>query len=114
MPVYQFAHPEHPIVIEVFQNMKDEHVYTDEDGVQWNRVWSAPNASVDTQVDPFDSKRFIDSTKDSKGTLGELWDRSKEAADKRVEKLGYDPVKQKYFKNYSKNRNGMKHQEDNP
>jgi hypothetical protein len=109
MPVYQYSHPEYPIVIEVVQSMKDPHVYIDDEDVEWQRVWSAPNASIDTQVDPFDSKAFVDSTKNKKGTMGDLWDQAKEASEKRTDKLGHDPIKQKYFKNYSKGRKGMKH-----
>ena len=32
-----------------------------------------------------------------KGTVGELWDRSRELSEKRKDKLGYDPVKKKYL-----------------
>ena len=113
MPVYQYAHPEHPIVIEVVQSMKEPHIFVDEEGIEWKRVWSAPNASIDSRVDPFDSKRFVEATKDTKGTYGDMLDRSKEASEKRKEKLGYDPIKQKYFKKYSANRNGMKHLNQN-
>jgi len=109
MPVYQYAHPEYPVMIEIVQSMSEPHVHIDEDGVEWRRVWSVPNAATDTQVDPFDSKAFVDSTKNKKGTMGDLWDQAKEASEKRTEKLGYDPVKKKYFKNYSKNRKGIKH-----
>jgi hypothetical protein len=109
MPIYQFRHPEYPIVIEEVQKMSDPHVYIDGEGVEWVRVWSVPNASVDSNPDPFDSKAFVDSTRDTKGTYGDMMDRAKEASEKRIQKLGYDPVKQEYYKNYSKERNGMKH-----
>ena len=109
MPIYQFAHPEHPIVIDVMQSMKEPHVYVDKDGVEWNRVWSVPNAAIDTSNDAFDSKKFVESTRNKKGTYGDLLDQAKEAAEKRVQKLGYDPVKQDYYKEYSKKRSGMKH-----
>ena len=36
-------------------------------------------------------------------------DQSRELSQKRKDKLGYDPVQQKYFKEYSKKRNGIKH-----
>ena len=109
MPIYQYAHPEHPVVIDIVQSMKEPHVFIDEEGVEWRRVWSAPNASVDSHTDPFNSEQFVESTKDTKGTYGDMIDRAKEASEKRTQKLGYDPVKQKYFKEYSKNRQGMKH-----
>ncbi len=112
MPIYQFRHPEHPIVIEEVQKMTDPHIFIDSGGVEWIRVWSAPNTAVDSQPDPFDSKAFIESTKNNKGTLGDLWDQSREASEKRTQKLGYDPVKQQSYKDYSKKRNGMKHKDD--
>ena len=112
MPIYQFAHPQHPIVIEVFQSMKEPHVYIDSEGVEWNRVWNVPNAAVDSQPDPFDQKAFVDATRDTKGTYGDLLDMSKEASEKRIQKLGYDPVKKEHFKDYSKKCNGLKHKKD--
>ena len=109
MPIYEFRHPEHPIMIEEIQKMSDPHVYIDDDGVEWVRVWSVPNAAVDTCNDAFDSKKFVDSTRNKKGTYGDLLDQAKEASQKRIQKLGYDPVKQDYYKKYSEERNGMKH-----
>ena len=87
--------------------MSDPHVYVDDEGTEWIRVWNVPNAAIDSRPDPFDSKSFVESTKNNNGTLGDLWDQSREASEKRKEKLGYDPVQQKYFKDYSKNRQGM-------
>jgi len=39
MPAYTFQHPKTEEVIEVTQSMTDEHVYIDEKGVRWKRVW---------------------------------------------------------------------------
>ena len=39
MPLYTFQHPKTKEVIEINQSMTDKHVYTDEKGVEWNRVW---------------------------------------------------------------------------
>ncbi len=112
MPIYQFRHPEHPIVIEEVQKMSEPHVYVDEEGTEWIRVFNVPNMSIDSQVDPFDEKAFVDATRDTKGTYGDLLDMSKEASEKRIQKLGYDPVKQKHFKDYSEKCNGLKHKND--
>ena len=108
MPIYQYRHPEHPIVIEVLQSMKEPHTYTDDEGTEWVRIFNVPNANIDTKIDPFDSKAFVDSTKDTKVTYGDFLDRSKELSEQRVQKLGYDPVKQKYFDDYSKKCGGKK------
>ena len=108
MPIYSFIHPETEEEIDIIQKMNEPHVYVDENGVQWKRKWELPNAQVDTKIDPFNKREFADKTSDKKGTMGDLWDRSKELSLKRKEKLGYDPVKKKYLKKYSKDRMNRK------
>ncbi len=108
MPIYQFSHPRNLTVIDVIQSMKEPHVYIDEEGVEWDRVWTSPNASIDTQNDG-SKEGFMKYTKNKKGgTVGELWDASREASEKRKKEYGQDNVQQKFEKNYSKKRNGMK------
>ena len=98
--------------IEVLQGMNDEHVY-EQDGLAWERVFLAPNASIDSDVDPFNGRQFVDATASKKGTMGDMFDYSKELSDKRAaQNGGIDPVKKKYFENYSKERNGAKHFEE--
>jgi hypothetical protein len=92
--------------------MNDLHVYSgingDEDS--WKRVFTVPNASIDSHVDPFSSKQFVDKTQNKKGTYGDLLDRSAEMSDKRASLAGgKDPVKEKYFTDYSAKRRGAKH-----
>ena len=109
MPIYIYKHPDHEEYEEVFQGMNDEHVY-EEDGVKWERVFLAPNASVDSDIDPFSSQQFIDATYNKKGSYGDILDYSKEQSEKRAaQNGGSDPVKQKYFDDYSKERRGAKH-----
>jgi len=89
--------------------MKDDHVYTDENGVAWDRVWVNPNTSIDTQIDPWSTKDFVDKTKNKGGTLGDLFDKSAELSRKRAsENGGVDPIKRKSEKTYSKDRKGLK------
>ena len=95
-------------VEDVILGMNDEKEYIDEEGTVWNRVWHVPNAAMDLDIDPFSSKQFLSKT-DKRGTMGELQERSKEMSEKRTNKLGYDPVKQKYFKEYAKKRCGKRH-----
>ncbi len=109
MPIYVYKHPDHEEYEEVFQGMNDEHVY-EKGGVKWERVFLAPNASVDSEIDPFNNRHFIDATANKKGTYGDILDFSKEQSEKRAaQRDGVDPVKQKYFDNYSKERKGAKH-----
>ena len=109
MPLYIFQHPKTKETKEVLQSMKHDHTYVDEKGVEWNRVWVNPHASIDTQIDPWSSKDFVAKTENKGGTVGDLWDKSKELTRKRAqENGGVDPVKVKSDKDYSKERNGMK------
>ena len=108
MPVYAFIHPETKEEVEVVQRMGEPHVYIDGKGIEWRRKWTLPNASVDINIDPFDQNAFARRTEYRKGTMGELFDQSKELSEKRKQKLGYDPVKQKHLKKYSQDRRGKK------
>lgn len=117
MPIYLYENQETGEVHEVFQNMKDPHVYFgpngDEDG--WKRIYTVPQASIDSKIDPFKSTDFVHKTAAKKGTYGDLLDRSKELSEKRADlNGGVDPVKQDYFKKYSEERNGAKHMLDRP
>jgi len=112
MPLFTYEHPETGETVDIIQGMNDEHEYADKEGVVWIRVFHAPNSNIDTQLDPFDSKAFVDKTGANKGTYGEMMDRSREMSEKRKDKLGYDPVQKKYFKEYSKARRGTKHRLD--
>ena len=112
MPLYSYEHPETGETVEKLEKMNDPHVYIGEDGVEWRRIFHVPNASFDSKIDPFSSKAFKDKTGAKEGTMGEMMDRSKEMSEKRKDKLGYDPVQKKWFKDYSKKRRGTKHNLD--
>ena len=90
--------------------MLEDHVYFDSDGLEWKRVFTIPNASIDSQIDPYSSKEFIQKTENKKGTIGDMMDYSKEMSLSRADKNGgIDPVKEKYYKDYSSKRKGAKH-----
>jgi len=115
MPLYCYRHPETGEEIDVLQGMNDVHEYVDAAGVKWNRVFFAPNASIDTKTDPFSTQQFIDRTAAKKGSVGNMMDFSAEMSEKRAQQAGgIDPVKTEYFKNYSKTRKGAKHAQDRP
>ena len=111
MPIYLFKNPETEEVIEVLQSMKEEHKYTDSNGLEWDRVFTSPNAAVDCSQDG-SMESFMKYTKDKKGTMGEIWEASREASQIRENREGKDTVKKEHFKKYSKKRRGMKHQQD--
>jgi len=110
MPIYMYQHPESGETIEVVQKMKDDHVYTDESGVTWNRVFSVPNAAIDTVLNAdTTASDWMRKTQNKNWTLGDAWDTSAELSRQREKKMGKDPLKQKNLKEYSKKRNGMQH-----
>lgn len=110
MPIYEYQNPETGESIEVLQTMAEDHTYFDSNGLQWKRVWTVPNASIDSQVDPYSSNEFIRKTENKKGSVGDMMDFSKELSQSRAEKNGgVDPVKEKYYKDYSSKRKGAKH-----
>ena len=88
MPIYTFKNPNKEEYIEVVQKMSEEHTYTDASGVQWQRVWEAPNASVDSVIDPDSPSQFVNKTKG--WSVGECWDYSAELSQARKDKRGED------------------------
>ena len=109
MPIYIYQHPKTKEVIEIIQGMNDKHVHVDSCGVKWQRLFTSPNASFDTQVDPFSQYDYRKATEGKKGTLGDMMDYSKELSSERASKNGgVDPVAEKHYKEHEKN-TGMKH-----
>ncbi len=94
--IYLFEHPETGETKDVFFNIDDEKIY-EEDGVVWQRRWTPPQISMDTKIDPYSQKQFLDKTRKG-GTVGDLWDRSAELSAIRADKDGKDFVKEKFEK----------------
>ena len=109
MPMYLFKNPKNGEIAEIFQKIDDEHSFKDSSGLKWERIFTVPFTSVDTRIDPNSSSEFVKKTANKNMNLGELWDTSKELSEKRQKSSGKDPVKEKYFKDYSKKRKGKKH-----
>jgi len=78
MPIYIYHNIETDEYREIVQSMKEDHAYFGEDGSEssWTRVFTIPNASIDSQIDPFSSKQFVDKTQ-NKRYCG--WARSSQA-----------------------------------
>lgn len=109
MPFYLFQNPITKEIIEIFQSMKDEHVFIDSEGLKYERIYTTPCMSIDSKIDAFSSSDFVEKTRNKKGTIGDLWDASKELSEKRAA-LANDPVKDKFYKDYAK-QHGVKHAE---
>ena len=113
MPIYVYQNPETEEYVEVVQSMSEKHVYFDDDGVEWKRVFLPSQLNTEATIDPWSQKDFVEKTRYTKDTYGGMSDRSAELSEKRAEQNGgIDPVKQKYFKDYSKKRGGAKHPAD--
>ncbi len=107
MPNYIFAHPKTGEIKEIFQQINDKHEYS-ENGIKFQRVFTRPNMAVQTKIDPMNPKDFLEKTKNSKGTMGDLFDRSQELSEKRKQIIGKDPIKEQSDREYSKKRKGKK------
>jgi len=110
MPCYIFRNPITNAIKAVIQKMNQPHVYS-EDGITYERIYTVPQAAIDTKADPFSSKDFIEKTGKKKGTVGDLYDRAAELGDKRASQAGRDEVKQEYYKHWEKRRPKKKHPE---
>jgi hypothetical protein len=102
MPRYEYEHPKTKKRIEVLQTMREEHKYFDEKGVEWNRVFTVPQASIDTKINPDSETDFVVKTGNKKGSYGNLLDASKEASLKREKRYGKDPLKEKAINKWKK------------
>jgi len=115
MPFYTFSNPNSGETIDIFFHMNDEKVYIDDNGVTWNREYYSPELNMTGKTDPWDSKQFVEKTGKTQGTVGDLLDRSAELSKERASQNGgVDPVKEKYYNNYTKERNGAIHPDKNP
>lgn len=113
MPIYIYQNPKTNEYIEVVQSMNDPHVYFDESGLEWKRVFIPSQLNTESSINPWDKNDFVEKTKNTKGSYGDMLDRSAELSCKRADQNGgIDPIKQKYFSEYSKKRGGAKHIKD--
>lgn len=105
MPLYVYQHPYTKEIIEINQAIDQEHIYIDKHSVKWNRIFTTPEINTNGSIKAdFSSKQFSEFTKKTKGSIGDLWDRSRELSEKREKIYGKDPVKEKYKKDWSKKR----------
>ena len=57
-------------------------------------------------------QKALETVEKAKGTLGDIWDQSAIASEKRTKQRGEDPVRKQFFKDYSAKRKGGKHPKD--
>lgn len=118
MPHYVFQKVGGEEVTEFYYHMNDAPkigAVIEVEGVQWKRLTTKPQAAFAglKAIDPYSAKEFINKTGNMKGTIGDLWDASKELSARRAEKEGgVDPVKAKYYADYKKRKRGTPHTQE--
>lgn len=110
MPIYLFRNPKTGEIKEITLGINEEKKYS-EKGISWERVFTIPNASIDTKINEFSERDFLEKTNKKNYSLGEMWDTSKELSEKREKVQGKDSVKEKALENYSKKRKGLKYRD---
>jgi hypothetical protein len=109
MPTYIYQNPKTGEIKEIIQSINDKHEYS-KDGLKWDRVFTLPQVNTHDKLNENSTEKdFSRITKNKKGTVGDLWDQSRELSEKRQKIYGKDPVKNKYFDDWSKKRKGKKH-----
>lgn len=109
MPIYLYQHPKTKEVKEIMQSVHDVHEYYEND-IRWDRIFTVPEVNTQDKLNINSTAKDFDRiTANKKGSLGDLWDQSKELSEKRKKIYGKDPVQEKYFKDWSKKRKGKIH-----
>ena len=102
MPIYEFQHPETGKTVEVIQGMKEKHIFVDDQGTKWHRIWNKPNTVIDSDIDPFSKSDFMKATAKKGMTAGDMMDLSGQLSEKREKSKGLDPIKNKTVTAYEK------------
>ena len=108
MPIYIYQNPKTSEIIEIRQAINDKHEYIDIEGLKWNRIFTPPELNIDSLNPLASEKEFLQYTKNKKGTIGDLWDKSRELSEKREKVYGKDPVKSAFEKQWSSKRKNKK------
>jgi hypothetical protein len=109
MPIFLYRHPETQEIREIIQSVHEPHTYKDENGTEWHREFTVPQAAIDTKWDANSGVDFANKTRNKKGTIGDMIDKSRELSKQREEKNGVDLIKQKHYDEYAKLRHGKRH-----
>jgi hypothetical protein len=109
MPIYIFKNKTTGETKEICLSMKGKISFPDTEGNpnDWERVYTIPNMGIDTKINPYSSSDFVEKTRNTKGTIGDLFNASKELSEARGG-ASSDPVLKKYFSDYQKEK-GVKH-----
>lgn len=115
MPLYPFIQPDTGETQDIYFTMSEAPkigTTVEFEGQMWKRELTTSQLAVAglKPIDPFSAKQFVNKTGQMKnGTMGNLWDASKELSEKRAAKEGKDPVKEQYYRDYRTQRRGTPH-----
>lgn len=96
-PLYSFEN-EKGEVVDVVLGIHEDHSKIEKDGVEYKRVFSPPQLSVDTNWNAEDSKDFVVKSATKKGNMQDIWDKSSELSEKRAKIYGEDPIRAESIK----------------
>lgn len=109
MPYYIFSNPNKPLeTIEVFFSMNDKKEYI-KNGIKWIREYIIPQTSIDQKWDALNSKDFVNKSRNKKGTVNDLFEKSAELSEKREKIMGRDEKKKLWYDNWQRRRRGKIH-----
>ena len=104
---YDYQNPETGQIITLYQGMNDSHVYKDENGIEWTRLFTSPGTIIDSvfHMDPKSPQEFVEKTgKMRGGKMDELFKLSSELSERRIQKEGRDVVQEKSWSKYESSR----------
>ncbi len=111
MPVYDFHNEESgktiSVLVPLHASDKERAQQRGGDGKIYRRVFAAPLAAKDTRMNDGTLADFRRTTSDKNLKVGEMWQISKEASEKRKQMSGgEDPVQEKFYQDYEKTTHG--------
>jgi len=117
VPEYLYKNTKTEEIRSIIQTMKEEHIYRGDDDKEpgWVRVFAVPQMTFDSlsKIDPFSRNEFDKYTGSKAGTYNDVMEASAELSEKREKIAGKDPIKEKYFNDYSK-KTGKTHPKARP
>lgn len=109
MPYYIFFNPNNlSEKIELFFHMNDNKEYI-KNGIKWKREYIISQVSIDQKWDSLNSKDFVNKSRNKKGTVNDLFEKSAELSEKRTKLMGRDEKKKSWYDNWQQRRRGKCH-----
>ena len=88
--------------------MNDKKEYI-KNGIKWKREYIISQVSIDQKWDSLNSKDFVNKSRNKKGTVNDLFEKSAELSEKRTKLMGRDEKKKSWYDNWQRRRCGKCH-----